>query len=693
MKLIGVDVGGTFTDVVFADTDADLTLAQKVPTTPDDPSRGALDGIRTLLDRHDIAADQVGHVFHGTTIATNAVLEYDGAVTGMITNRGFRDVIHIGRHQRPQNYSIMQDIPWQARPLVRRRHRHVVGGRLAPPRGQELEPLDEDGVRQAARDLRDADVQSIAICFLFSYLDPSHEERARDIVLDEYPEAFVTTSASIAPQFREFERFTTAAMNTFIGPGVRTYVRNFSANLANADVAAEFHIMGSHGGVATAASVADRPVQTLLSGPAAGVLGGAWSAAAEDRDHLITFDVGGTSADIGIVVDGHLTEATARDTWIGGYPVLVPMVDISTIGAGGGSIAHVDDAGAFRVGPQSAGSQPGPACYGRGGDLPTVTDANLVLGRLDKDNFLGGDMTLDETAAHRTVDGLARELGIDKLSAAEGVLTIVNNNMANAIRARTVQKGLDPRDFSLVAFGGAGPLHGAEVAAILGIPEVIVPRLPGLTSAAGLLTTDLKYDGIKTAFQVRGSVDLARLNTDLAALEDSLLAQFARDGLGPDEVTLERAGDLRYVGQGYELRVELPLGEIDAAALDRIWIAFDAKHAAEYGHAFADSPIEIVNVRLVGRGALPKIGHAKPNGAAPAAEIRHGRCNFRIDGELRSLETAFYDRTALAVGTPVPGPAIVLQHDTTCVVPPGWVVTKTAVGNMVLTNQDKAAGS
>ncbi len=687
MQLIGVDVGGTFTDVIFADTDTNRTLAQKVQTTPEDPSKGAIAGIRALLTRHDIDASGISHVFHGTTIATNAVLEYDGAVTGMVTNKGFRDVVHIGRHQRPQNYSIMQDIPWQARPLVRRRHRHVVRGRLTPPHGAEIEPLDEDGVRQAARALRAAGVQSIAVCFLFSYINPSHEERARDVILEEYPDAFVSTSAAVAPQFREFERFTTAAMNAFIGPKVRAYVRNFAEHLGDTNVRAEFHIMGSHGGVATAASVAERPVQTLLSGPAAGVLGGAWTAAADGRDRLITFDVGGTSADIGIVVDGQLTEATARDTWIGGYPVLVPMIDISTIGAGGGSIAHIDEAGGFRVGPQSAGSKPGPACYGHGGDKPTVTDANLVLGRLDKDNFLGGEMTLDETAAHRAIERLARQLGLEKLAAADGVLTIVNNNMANAIRARTVQKGLDPRSFSLVAFGGAGPLHGAEVAALLGIPEVIVPQFPGLTSAAGLLTTDLKYDAIKTAFQVRGAVDLARLNTDLAALEGSLLEQFARDGLGTVDVSLQRAGDLRYVGQGYELRIELPTGTIDAAALERVWAAFNTKHTAEYGHAFADSAIEIVNVRVIGRGPMPKIGHARSNGAAPLAQEWQGRCAFRVDGVLQSFDTAFHERSSLPDRARVAGPAVILQRDTTCVVPPGWVADQAPTGNMILTRE------
>ncbi|MCZ6845570.1 MAG: hydantoinase/oxoprolinase family protein, partial [Alphaproteobacteria bacterium] len=507
MHLIGVDVGGTFTDLIYTDTETNATAIHKVPTTPDDPSVGAIVGIEALCKRLPIDPRVIDHVLHGTTIATNAVLEYEGAKTGIVTNKGYRDILHIGRHQRPLNYSIMQDIPWQARPLAQRRYRKVVGGRITPPNGDVLQPLDERAVREAARQLKADGVDAIAVCFLFSYIDSTHEDRAKAIIEEEYAECFVTTSASIAPQFREFERFTTAAMNAFIGPKVRDYVANFEAGLKTVQIDADLHIMGSHGGAATAALVNKKPVLTLLSGPAAGVLGGAWSAGLCGRDRLITFDVGGTSADIGIIIDGRFAEATARDTWVGGYPVLVPMIDIETIGAGGGSIASVDRGGAFRVGPQSAGSRPGPAAYGHGGDQPTVTDANLVLGRLDKDNFLGGDMALDADAAQVAIDKLAAELNLDALETAAGILTILNANMANAIRSRTIQKGLDPRDFALVAFGGAGPLHGAEVADMLDIPEVIVPAHPGITSAAGLLTTDLKYDAIKTEFQVEGSVD------------------------------------------------------------------------------------------------------------------------------------------------------------------------------------------
>ena len=686
MKLIGVDVGGTFTDLIISDSETRESAIHKVPTTPDDPSEGAAAGIAALCERSGTAPDAIAHVFHGTTISTNAVLQYDGAETGMITSAGYRDIIHIGRHQRPQNYSIMQDIPWQARPLVRRRHRLTVRERRVPPQGAVLEPLDEEGVRQAARTLREKGVEAVAICFLFAYIDPTHEERARAIVLEEWPEAFVTTSARVAPQFREFERFTTAAMNAFIGPKVRNYVRRFEDRLKQAGVAGDLHIMGSNGGVATAAMVADVPVITLMSGPAAGVLGGAWAAEHSGRRRLITFDVGGTSADIGIVIDGHYNEATARDTWIGGYPVLVPMIDITTIGAGGGSIARIDAGGAFKVGPESAGSEPGPACYGRGGSAPTVTDANIVLGRLDADNFLGGEMTLAPERADKALTDLAETLGIDKHEAAEGVLTIVNANMANAIRSKTVQKGLDPREFSLVAFGGAGPLHGAEVAAMLDVPEVLVPPHPGITSAAGLLTTDLKYDQIMTAFQVKGAVDIERINRDFARLSRDLLAQYEAAGLGVDRVEERRAGDLRYVGQGYELRVAFPTDELDEAGLEEVWQAFHALHEQEYGHCFTESPIEIVNIRITGVGRMPKIA-APPEptgGSLEEARVKTARSVFRVDGALEGYDTAFYRRDALPVDAPIPGPAIIVQTDATTVVPPGWSVRVDKSANLIL---------
>ena len=686
MRLIGVDVGGTFTDAVFADTQTDRLAIHKVPTSSDDPSLGVMRAITELCRYQTIPLDSIALIYHGTTIATNALLEYKGATAGMMTTQGYRDILHIGRHQRPHHYSIQQEIPWQDRPLVRRRHRKGVPERLIPPHGEVLIPLDEFAVRQAARELKDAQVESIAVCFLFSYLNAEHENRAREIILEEYPGVFVTTSASLSPQFREFERFTTTAINAFIGPTVQRYVSQLEQRLHSAGIGAELRIIRSNGGLATPRVVAQKPALTLLSGPAAGVLGGAWTGERSQRTRLITFDVGGTSADIGVVTDGQFSEATARDTWIAGYPVLVPMIDIHTIGAGGGSIAHIDPGGGFRVGPHSAGSQPGPAAYGRGGTQPTVTDANILLGRLDADNFLGGAMTLDAAAARQAVHALADPLGLSELEAAEGIVTILNSNMANAIRSRTVQKGIDPRAYALVAFGGAGPLHGAEVARLLGVPECIIPPYPGITSAVGLLTTDVKYDATRTAFQVSTAFDLPRLNAAFTQMQNELHQQFSDDGIAQAAVTFTRFADVRYVGQGYELRVAVPEGPLDTAALDRITDRFHRQHELEYGHFFVDSPLEIVTIRLVGVGQAQRIHAASSSGSGSlqAALVKTQPSVFRVQNELRSLDTAFYRRERLPVDEMVAGPAVILQTDSTTVVPPDCTFQLDPHGNLLI---------
>ncbi|MEX0344345.1 MAG: hydantoinase/oxoprolinase family protein [Rhizobiaceae bacterium] len=686
MRLIGVDVGGTFTDLVFHDTESLETRIQKVPTTPNDPAQGVLEGVSSLCQRFEIDGAGVDHIYHGTTTATNAILEHDGAVTGMITNEGYRDILHIGRHQRPQHFSIQQDIPWQNKPLVKRRFRKTVPHRIVPPSGEVLVPLDEDAVRLAARELKAAGVASIAICFLFSFLDPSHEDRARVIVLEEHPEAFVTTSASVSPQFREFERFTTTALNSFIGPKVRNYVTTLEQNLSSKGLNADLHIMASNGGVATAEMVSDKPVLTLLSGPAAGVLGGAWTGELSGRRSLITFDVGGTSADIGIVVDGRFAEATPRDTWIAGFPLMIPMIDIHTIGAGGGSIAHCDYGDAFKVGPRSAGAFPGPAAYGHGGTEPTVTDANVILGRLDPENFLGGEMTLDVVAAERAVDALASQLSMDRLAAAEGIITVVNANMANAIRSRTVQKGLDPRDFSLVAFGGGGPMQAADVAAMLSIPEVIVPAHPGITSAIGLLTTDLQYDAIRTAFAVSGKIDHTRIDASFSEMETGLLAQYDSDGVNASSVSFKRTADIRYVGQGYELRIAVPDGTFDRATETEIFAEFERQHEIEYGRSFAESPMEIVNVRVTGIGEIPKITPQTlaTEGSVDQALVSTRPSVFRQGTELVTMDTAFYDRKLLPVEKTVNGPAIILQQDSTTVVRPGDQFLLDRAGNIII---------
>jgi N-methylhydantoinase A/oxoprolinase/acetone carboxylase beta subunit len=681
MRVIGVDIGGTFTDFMLYDTESGDVHVHKVPSTPAEPERAMVGGLTELCGEAGLEPADLTGVFHGTTVATNAVLEHEGALTGMITTRGFRDIVHIGRHQRPLHYSVMQDIPWQAHPFVRRRHRKVVTERIVPPTGEVLTPLDEDEVRAAARELREEGVEAVAVCFLFSYLNPEHERRAAAIVREEMPDAFVTTSADIFPQFREFERFTTATMSAFVGPTIGRYLDRLSTGLEGEGVRGELHVMMSSGGVASARTAAERPVTLLLSGPAAGVLGGQWAGALSGRRRLITFDMGGTSADIGIVTEDGVSEASARDTWVGGYPLLVPMLDVHTIGAGGGSIAYVDEGGAFRVGPRSAGASPGPAAYGYGGQEPTITDAHVVLGRIDAARFLGGRMKLDRDAAVEAVEKLAGQLGLDLRETAEGILTIANSNMARAIRSRTIEKGHDPREFALVAFGGAGPLHAAEVGDSLDIPEVLVPPHPGITSAGGLLTSDLKYDQMRTVFQLQGNVDAGRLNGELDELEADLRGRLERDGMAGADVEVIRALDCRYVGQGYELRVTLAEGPFTEAALEQ----FHDLHEREYGSAYGD-PIEIVNARVTAIGRRPGLDPPPvSSGTLVDALVGESEGVFRVDGNLQALPTRFYDRNLLPLDESIAGPAVVFHLDTTTVVPPGWNARADTSGNLVLT--------
>jgi N-methylhydantoinase A/oxoprolinase/acetone carboxylase beta subunit len=681
VRLVGIDIGGTFTDLALYDSETDEVVVHKVRSTPDDPGRALVSGIVELCDRGGIEPGALDGVLHGTTVATNAVLEHRGAVTGMVTTEGMRDVVHIGRHQRPQPYSVMQDIPWQTRPFVQRRHRVAVPERIAPPSGETIVPLDEDAVRAAGRGLRDAGVEAIAVCFLFSYVDPTHEERAAEILREELPDCFITTSAGISPQFREFERFTTASMNAFVGPGTGRYLAKLTDALQDKGIRSDLLVMRSNGGVASVTEAAERPVTLMLSGPAAGVLGAQWAGRLVGRERLITFDMGGTSADIGLVTEDGVNVASARDTHIADHPLLVPMFDIETIGAGGGSIAHIDAAGAFKVGPRSAGAVPGPACYGNGGDEPTITDAHLVLGRLDPDRFLGGDMHLDVARAEAVIDRLAGEIGMTRLEAAAGVLKLANANMAQTIRSITIERGRDPREFALVAFGGAGPLHAAELAEMLGVPEVLVPPHPGITSATGLLTSDLRYDSMRTVFAVEGNVDAAALNGQFDALAEELVGRLRRDGADEGQVTVERFLDCRYAGQGYELRIGVgPEGYTDATLE-----AFHRAHEAEYGRAFTD-PIEIVNLRVIATGARPKLQRVEVgSGVLEDALVATTTSVWSTDDGPVELATRHLLREQLPTDEPIAGPAILHQRDTTIVVPPNWTATATAAGPLILT--------
>jgi N-methylhydantoinase A len=537
------------------------------------------------------------------------------------------------------------------------------------------------------RELKSEGVESIAVCFLFSYLNPAHEKRVCELVAEEFPEAFITSSAEVSPQFREFERFTTACMNAFLGPKVKNFVVSLAKRLEGAGLKGDVHLMTSNGGVATSRTIAEKPVYSLLSGLAGGVLGGEWVGRLAGRKSLITFDVGGTSADIGIVTPRGITEASPRDTKIAGFPVMVPMIDVHTIGAGGGSIAHTDAGGAFRVGPVSAGSFPGPACYGKGGEEPTVTDANLVLGRLDERHFLGGEMKIYPQKAYEAIARLANQLGFGPHETAEGICTILASNMANAIRSRTIQKGHDPRQFTLVAFGGAGPLSAVDVAHLLKIPEVIVPRYPGITSAVGLLTTDLKYDFVKTELLLSTDNPAARLLSDMRDLEGAAREQLLKDGLSEDRTRFSRSLDLRYLGQGYELRIPITGPDFEDNSGERVWAEFHERHRTEYDHCFPQNPIEIVNLRVTGLGVMPRLpDNLEWNSTAKLEDawLNTGETYFRMKGTLQKLRTEFYDRMRVPAGAMIHGPAVFFQKDTTTVLPPAWSAHSDERGNLII---------
>src|SRR5438067_1492071 len=444
----------------------------------------------------------------------------------MLTTHGFRDILHIARHKKPFNFSLQQELPWQSRPLVKRRHRLTVNERVTVPQGEVLAPLDEDEVREQVRRLRAAGVEAVAVCLLHSYLNPEHERRIKAIVLDEFPDAYLSVSHEVLPLYREFERFSTTCLNAYVGPRVARYVARFDGALREAGFEHEVQLMQSAGGMATVASATQRPVNLLMSGPVAGLIGGIWAGKMAGYDNVVTLDIGGTSADIGVAAGGLLRMRHLLDTKVGDYQAMVPMVDIDTIGAGGGSIAYVDAGGVFRVGPQSAGADPGPACYGRGGADPTSTDAQLVLGRLRPDRgLLGGDMALDVDLAGAAIGRLAAELGGSVEEAALGALQIQKFGMAQSIELNSVRRGYDPREFTLVAAGGAGPLFACDIALELEIPRVLVPPHPGITSATGLLATDVAHEVVATTMMPLGSLDQAKLEATYARLVDEAGAE------------------------------------------------------------------------------------------------------------------------------------------------------------------------
>jgi N-methylhydantoinase A/oxoprolinase/acetone carboxylase beta subunit len=687
MKRLGVDVGGTFTDLIYVDDEAGRILVHKLATTPDDPSQGTVQGIRELAAEAGEDPSSLDQVFHGTTIATNIVIEHTGATVGMITTEGYRDILHIARHKKPLNFSNYQDLPWQRYPVVRRRHRLTVSERIVSD-GSVLVPLDEDEARERVRQLKAAGVEAVAVCFLFSFLNPVHEQRVAEIVREEFPEAFLSVSSEVIPQYREYERFSTVGLNAYVGPKVASYVARLQQELDAIGVRTGLHLMTSASGVATADAAIVRPVNLLMSGPVAGVVGGIWAGKQSGYDNVITLDVGGTSADVGLAQEGRLRMKHLLDTKVGPYQAMIPMVDVDTIGAGGGSIAYVDAGGIYRVGPRSAGAVPGPAAYGRGGTEATATDAMVNLGWLLPEAFLGGGMSLDrELARSAFADGPAKDLDMSVEEASMGAVRILSHSMVQSIEENSVRKGYDPRDFALVAEGGAGPLFAVPIAIEVGTPHVVVPPYPGIAAAMGLIATDMVYEYAATTYQRLSKLDVDLLQRRFDELEAQAAHQLTEDGIAADRMVIQRIVDARYLGQGYELRVDVGSGTIDDAWVGRLRADFHDIHEREFTRRFEDSDIEVPNIRVRGIGLMPALATPAVDAGeeSPEAALRHeGDAWFLVDGALEQVSTRYYDRAALKAGNRLEGPAIVNQYDSTTVIPPGISGRVDASGNIVI---------
>jgi N-methylhydantoinase A len=680
---IGVDVGGTFTDLAMVDEATGRIGFHKVPSTPSDPSQAIEAGIRGILEKHGRDAAEVAFVGHGTTVATNMVIERRGARTGMVTTKGFRDVLEIARQIRPHLYDY--DIQRPA-PLVPRRRRIEIDERLSAE-GSVLHALDEAEVTRVAEQLRDAGVTSVAICLLHAWRDGRHERAVKEILRRVMPDAYLSTSSEVLPEFREYDRFSTTVLNAFVGPRMATYLDRLLARVREVGISAEPYTVHSNGGLMSVATAAAAPVRTCLSGPAAGVIGAAVVATQAGFPDIVTFDAGGTSTDVSVVVGGEATSSSSRD--VAGHPVKVPSIGIDVIGAGGGSIAYIDAGGALKVGPRSAGADPGPAAYRRGGTEPTLTDANIVLGRLDQTALLRGAMPVDAEAARRAVrERIAIPLGLTMEQAALGIIRIAVSNMGRAIRGVTTERGYAPERFALFAFGGAGPLHATEVAAECAIPVVIIPREPGTMCARGILLADIALDFVRSEIRPLDAAAWARA----AALFDEMAAEgeawLAGEGVVPERRATARAVELRYEGQNFEVRV--PVGTT-LPSLEQILADFAAAHARTNGYDIPGRGVELVNCRLTAMGRVPRGMPEPPPSGGDAEAARLGTRRVYYDPAHGWLDTPVYDRDRLPVGAVLRGPLVIEEMSSTSPIFPGQVATIDADGNIVVRNEAGSA--
>ena len=660
---LGIDVGGTFTDLLlFNESSGEIHLL-KTPSTPEDQSVGILNGVDRLIAQSGIAAAEIQTALHGTTVSTNIVLEEKGAKVGLLVTENFEQVLHLARSQTPgplAGWIIMI----KPDPLADLELTRGVPERINA-RGEILKPLDEAYVRTAIPDLIEAGVESVTVSLLHSYANAAHEVRIKEIIQDLGIEVPVSLSSEILPEFREYERTLVTVMNAYVRPSMRSYLRNFEDKLRSIQFSPHVNIVRSDGGLMSVERASESPVYTMLSGPAGGVSGAAFLAALAGSPNALGFDMGGTSTDVSLIQDGQ--PMISRQTSLGYYPLKVPSVEVHSVGAGGGSIAHVPMTGALRVGPESAGAAPGPACYGRGGDQPTVTDANVVLGRLPP-SLLGGDMALDVKAAEEAVAKIGRALGLDTYQAAQGILDIVNENMFGALRLVSVQKGLDPRDFALVAFGGAGPLHGNAMGALAQCYPVIIPPTPGVLSALGFLYSDVKNEFAKTFIRNLNEVHAGDVTEILTRLGTEATAWLREEGIEERSQELRFEADVRYFRQGYEISLTVTPSTLVNGGIQDIENRFGAIHERLYGFKL-DAPVELVNLRAVGTGRVVKIKFPsfEKQGSDPSpAMVDQHRVYF--DGNFVSANV--YDRNLLAAGNRISGPAVVTQTDSTTLIHP-----------------------
>lgn len=689
---IGADIGGTFTDVVLETPSRRFSI--KVLTTYDAPERGLLDGVAALLAQAGLAPADVGLIVHGTTLATNAILERRGARTALLTTAGFRDVLELGTESRFDQYDITMDAP---APLIPRPLRRGVPERIAAG-GDVLLALDEDAVRAVARDFLAAGVESVAIAFLHSYANPAHERRAAEILAEEMPAATLSLSCEVSPEMREYERFSTTAANAYVQPIVASYLGRLDARLRAGGFDCALFLMLSSGGLTTVQTAARFPVRLVESGPAGGAIFAASIAAERGIERMLALDVGGTTAKICFVDQGKPktsqvfeVDRAHRFRKGSGLPLRIPVIEMVEIGAGGGSIARLDGTGRLTVGPQSASSEPGPACYGRGGDNPTVTDADLVLGRIDPTAFAGGKLRLDEAAAAAAMDQVrAWEAGPQVL--ALGISEIVDEAMASAVRVHAMEQGATVEDRSLVAFGGAAPLHAARIAEKLGIAEVVIPRSAGVGSAVGFLRAPVAYELSRSLHQRIAALDLEAVNTMLAEMGAQAREVVSASGGDPAALVEQRVAYARYCGQGYEIAIDVPtrlLAEADRAGL---LAAFEAAYRAQYGGVVVDLPVEILTWRLTVAAPAPQ-PLAAP-GLAPARVLRPENWRKVMDPASGAVhDFALVRRAELSPGDHVAGPALIVEEETTTVVSPAFGATVDANHYLVLRRQDETAGA